>query len=207
MAKVRVLRFAALFFALAALGGCARSASVSYYTLRSMEGPARQPAAASQGPCMVVAVGPVDIPAYLDRPQIVTRPSPDTLRLAEFDRWAEPLDKNLARVLADDLSGQLNGAHVCVFPWSNSMPVSYQVTLNIVHLEKTSDGKVLLDASWSVLGNKGKKLLVMNRSKVSEPVEAGGGYRGVVAAESRAVATLGREIASVVRSLPGTAGK
>lgn len=202
MSKVRFSRFAALVFALAALGGCARSAAINYYILHSMEGPAPQTKAAGPGQCMVVAVGPVNIPAYLDRPQIVTRSSPDTLEYSEYDRWAEPLDKNLARVLADDLSARLGDAQVCVFPWPGSMPVRYQVTLNIVHLEKISDSKVSLDASWSVLGNNGKKLLVMRRSNVIEPLEAAAGFRAVASAESRAVEALSREIAAVIESLP-----
>ena len=207
MAKVRISRFAAVLFALAALGGCARSASVNYYILHSMQGPAPQTRNAGPEQCMVVAVGPVNIPAYLDRPQIVTRSSADTLQFAEFDRWGEPLDKNLVRVLADNLSALLSGAQVCVFPWPRSMPVRYQVTLDIVHLEKTPDGGVILDASWNVLGNNGKKVLVTRRSRVSEPVEGAAGFSGVAAAESRAVETLSREIAAVVESLPGTAGK
>lgn len=193
MSKIRVYRFVAVAFALGALAGCARSQAVNYYLLRSMQGPA--PQSKPVGQCMVVAVGPVDIPAYLDRPQMVTRPSPDTLRFAEYDRWAEPLDKNLARVLADDLSARLGDAHVCVFPWPDSVPVRYQVRLTIVHLEKIAGGKVVLDASWSVWGNSGKKLLLMRRSRIVEPVQASAGYGGIASAESRAVDALSREIA------------
>ncbi|MDR3568119.1 MAG: PqiC family protein [Syntrophobacteraceae bacterium] len=196
----RVCRFFALIFALAALGGCARSTPVNYYILRSLQGPLPRTKAAGPVRPMVVAVGPVTIAGYLDRPQIVTRSSPDTLQFAEFDRWAEPLDKNLARVLADDLSALLCGARLCVFPWPGSMPVRYQVTLTIVHLEKVPGQKVLLDASWNVLGDNGHKLLVMRRSTLREPLEAPG-FAGVAAAESRAVKTLSRDIAAEVKSL------
>ncbi len=207
MAKARVSRFAAVVFVLAALGGCARSAPVNYYILRSMQGPVPQPKAAGPEQGMVVAVGPVNIPAYLDRPQIVTRSSPDTLKFDEFNRWAEPLGKNLARVLADDLSASLYGAQVCVFPWPQSVPVRYQVTLDIIHLEKVPGGKVILDASWKVLEHNGKKMLVMRRSEVTEPVEAGSGFKGIASAESRSVAALSREIAAAIESLPATADK
>ncbi|MGC8494413.1 MAG: PqiC family protein [Syntrophobacteraceae bacterium] len=193
MSKIRVYRFVAVAFALAALAGCARSQAVNYYLLRSMQGP--PPQAKALGQCMVVAVGPVEIPAYLDRPQMATRPSPDSLRYAEFDRWAEPLDKNLARVLADDLSARLGDAHVCVFPWPSSVPVRYQVRLTIVHLEKIAGEKVVLDASWSLWGKNGKKLLLMRRSRIVEPVDPAAGYKGIASAESRAVDALSREIA------------
>ncbi len=200
MGRVRISRFVALIFSLAALGGCARSAPVKYYILRSMQGPAPLTKTAP-AQSMVLGVGPVTIPAYLDRPQIATKPSPDTLQFAEFDRWAEPLDKNLARVVADDLSGQLPNAQVCTFPWRRSIPVKYQVTLDILHLEKIQGQKVLLEANWKILGNKGKKLLLMNHSRVIEPVEAGEGFSPIASAESRAVATLSHQLAAAVQSL------
>ncbi len=193
MSKIKIYRFVALAFVLAALAGCARSQAVNYYLLRSMQGP--PPQAKALGQCMVVAVGPVEIPAYLDRPQMAIRPSPDTLHYSEYDRWAEPLDKNVARVLADDLSARLADAHVCVFPWPGSVPVRYQVRLTIVHLEKIAGEKVVLDANWSLWGNNGKKLLLMRRSRIVEPVEAPADYKRIAAAESRAVDSLSREIA------------
>ena len=52
-----------------------------------------------------IGVGPVTVPDYLDRPQIATRSSSSSLQFSEFDRWAEPLEKNLMRVLADQPLG------------------------------------------------------------------------------------------------------
>ncbi|MDR3556946.1 MAG: PqiC family protein [Syntrophobacteraceae bacterium] len=207
MGKVRVLRFAVAVIALTALGGCARSAPITYYILRSLPGPAPAAKTSTPGLCTVVAVGPVTIPAYLDRPQMVTRTSPETLQFAEFDRWAEPLDKNLSRILADDLSALTSGSHVCVFPWPRSVAVQYQITLNVVQMEKIPGDKVILDASWRVFENNGKKLLVMKRSSLTEPVEANAGFSAIASAQSRAVEALSREIAAVLASLPVTAGK
>ena len=48
--------------------------------------------------------GPVTVPPYLDRPQIVTRTSRAKLVLADFDQWAGPLADTIARVLSEDLS-------------------------------------------------------------------------------------------------------
>ncbi len=62
------------------------------------------------------------LPRYVDRPQIVTRTSPYELNLAEFDRWAESLDANFARVLADNLSFSFPPARVAVSPWPRATP-------------------------------------------------------------------------------------
>src|SRR5262249_23921679 len=43
----------------------------------------------------VLAVGPIDLPDYVDRPQIVTRTGSNELVIAEFDRWGGSLDKQI----------------------------------------------------------------------------------------------------------------
>ena len=60
---------------------------------------------ASAGPRdLTLAVGPVTVPPYLDRPQIVTRTSRAKLTLADFEQWAGPLADTTARVLSEDLA-------------------------------------------------------------------------------------------------------
>src|ERR1700736_4827820 len=60
---------------------------------------------------IAIGLGPVKFPAYLARPEIVTRSSPNKIDLSDIDRWAEPLDKNFVTVLAQNLTTLL-GAHV-----------------------------------------------------------------------------------------------
>jgi uncharacterized lipoprotein YmbA len=65
---------------------------------------------------MTIGIGPVTLPKYLDRPQIVTFTSPYALNVVEFDRWAEPLESTFVRVLAENLALLLPRAHVVVSP-------------------------------------------------------------------------------------------
>ncbi|SPF46347.1 conserved exported hypothetical protein [Syntrophobacter sp. SbD1] len=197
----QVSRLAVILIVLIVLGGCARSQATNYYILHSLQTQGSQggDAGTDQGPA--IGVGPVKIPDYLNRPQIVTRTTRDNIQIAEFDRWAEPLEKNLTRVLADNLSTLVPSENVCAFPWRKCMPVQYQVTMEIIHLEKAPNEKILLDASWSVLGNDGEKLIATKRSKLIVPVESAG-FEAIASAESRAVEELSGEIASVIKSLP-----
>ena len=78
---------AALLSGILALTGCAGSESVRYYVLSAT--PAGPVGAAVRD--IPVGVGPVELPEYLDRPQIVTRTSQNELNVADFDRWAESL--------------------------------------------------------------------------------------------------------------------
>ena len=200
MIGVPVFRLAAaVIAAIMLLGGCGSSKAANYYVLHSIQntGPEVRSAGVEQGPA--IGVGPVTVPDYLDRPQIATRSSSSSLQFSEFDRWAEPLEKNLMRVLADDLSVLVPSEQVYIFPWPKSMPVRYQVTVEFVQLEKMPDEKVILDARWNILDDKGTKLLASKRSKLIMPVESGG-FEAVASAESRAVEALGREIAAEIRS-------
>ena len=70
---------------------------------------------------VAVGVGPLKFPELLDRPQIVTRTTRNEVKLAEFQRWAEPLDVNFASTLAENLSLLLSSDRVAVFPWRRSI--------------------------------------------------------------------------------------
>ena len=59
-------------------------------------------------PGVLIAVGPVKIPEYLDRPQIVTIGPDKTIQFAQFDRWSETLDLGLARLIRSDFTGILS---------------------------------------------------------------------------------------------------
>ena len=104
MAKVLNSGIAAIFLlSLLLLCGCASKAP-NYYVLHSLQGEAPDVKTARAENDLTIGVGPIKIPEYLDRPQMATRSTPYSLQFAEFDKWAEPLDKNLASVLAENLS-------------------------------------------------------------------------------------------------------
>ena len=182
------------------LCGCT-SKSPNYYVLHSLQSEAPNVRVTKSESDLTIGVGPVKIPEYLDRPEMTTRSSPDSLQFAEFDKWAEPLEKNLARVLAENLSILLSTDRVVVFPWPGSMHVLYQVTVDVAQMEYAPDGKALLVAGWSVFGNDGQKLLAIKRSRIIVPVQSTG-FEAIAAAQSRAVGDMSREIAACIESLP-----
>jgi len=200
MGEVPVSRLAAIIIIVLLLGGCARSQPPNYYVLNSIQYPESVTQAAGSESDSVIAVGPVRIADYLDRPQMVSRSSTNGLQFAEFDKWAEPLEKNLNRVLADNLSALVPSQRVFIYP-AKPMPVQYQIPVEIIHLEKAAGEKVILDANWDILADDGEKLLMTKRTKLTLPVESSG-FEGVVSAESRAVEALSREIAAALNSLP-----
>ena len=177
------------------LSACAgKSATSQFYVLSSLPQPSLS---AAEG--TVIGVFPVSMPEYLDRPQIVTRVSENEIKVGEFSRWAEPLKDSFTRALVQNLSSLLNTAKVVKTTESTGFPIALQVGVEVVQFDGTLGGDVVLIAKWGLFEPEGKKLLMGKRSSFKEPTGAAT-YEALVAAESRAVAALSREIAEAVKT-------
>ena len=175
-----------------ALVGCA-SAPSRFYTLSATGGTAKTSSAVS------IAVGPVSIPAVVDRPQIVISMGPNQVRIEEFDRWALPLQNNIARVIAENLTAQLGTPRVTVFPEQTSADAEYRAIIDVQRFDSKPAEAATLDALWVVRRMKDGKS-ESGRTTVREAVQ-GNDYEALAAGHSRAVARLSDAIATAVRSL------
>ena len=146
-----------------------------------------------------IGVFPVVMPDYLDRPQIVTRVSENEIEIEEFSRWAEPLKESFYTVLVDNLSGLLNSEKVIKTAQNLGVPLTLQVGVEVLQFDGALGGDGVLNVRWALFEAEGKKLLVAKRSLFKEPTGAAT-YEALVAAESRAVAALSREIAEAIRT-------
>jgi len=111
-----------------------------------------------------MGVGPITLPKYFDRPQIVTRVEGNSLNQADLDQWGGDLNDNITRVLATNLSDLLATERVSLYPWSDRVPIDYQVSLDITRFERDVDGSVALDVFWSMIAPKDGTVPVMQRS-------------------------------------------
>ena len=196
-----------VLLALLTFGGCSfgQGQTTRYYILTSLT-PASTAAAPLRGRDLAVGVGPVQLPQYVNRPQIVTGRTSHELQQASFEQWAEPLRDNFVRVLAENLSVLLATDRVAVFPWKGPMPVAYQVIVEVTHFLGEVGGETSLVALWSIVGNNGRDVLVSQKSSFREPTGQDG-YEAVAAALSRTVAALSREVATAITTLAGQAAK
>lgn len=98
-----------------------------------------------------IGVGPVEIPGYADRPQIVTAGEGGQLVVDDLHHWAEPLPQNIERILVSDMGAMVNTARIYPFPTSfHPNQSSLQISVEIRDIIRKSDGTVLLEASWNV---------------------------------------------------------
>jgi uncharacterized lipoprotein YmbA len=146
----------------------------------------------------VIGIGPVKLADYLDDSLIVTRTSHNELAKAQFNRWAGSFKDNFINVLADDIGFLLSTERIYLYPWRLSVPIDYQVAVDVVRCDGRLGDAAYLEARWSIFKGPEKKLLKMHRSNIREPV-TGADYADLVAAESRAVAQLSQEIAEAIR--------
>jgi uncharacterized lipoprotein YmbA len=175
--------------------GCGSSKPAAFYTLASTARPVAA-SAVSYG----VMVGPVSIPATVDRPEFVLQVSPNRVEVDEFNRWAAPLGEGIALTVASDLSVLLGTPDVAVAPFANFDPV-YRVTINVQRFDSARGASVAIDAVWNVRTVKGGKSR-SGRTTATETV-SGQGFDAVAAAHSRALATMSADIAAAIRADAG----
>ena len=184
-----------LSISFAFLLGCGTTQHSRFYLLTSV---ASLETVATRDIEPAIGVGPIVIPKYLDRPQIVQRAGNNELKLAEAHRWAEPLGNNFTRVLAENLSLMIPTQRVAMYPWKRSTMVDYQVMIEISRFDTDMDGNVVLTANWKVLGTD-EKVVAFKKSTYTEAADVAG-FDTIVAAQSRTLEALSREIASAIKA-------
>ncbi|MFA5149774.1 MAG: PqiC family protein [Candidatus Omnitrophota bacterium] len=155
-------------------------------------------------PGLIVAVGPVNIPGYQDRPQIVTRDKNGMLKFAQFDRWGENLDFALAHQFTDNLTLMLPDASFQIFPCNFAIPLDYQVIIDIIQLDSELDKNMLLVAQWSIIHAKSREMLLTKRSQFIQPINPHD-YHGLIQALNVSCAALSSEIAGNLAKLANQA--
>jgi uncharacterized protein len=176
------------------IAGCS-SAPSRFYTLN--------PTATGDGSATAnyaVAVGPVAVPAEVDRPQFTVQVAPNRVAVDEFSRWAGPLNQNIARVVAGDLSALLGTPRVAAATLANFNP-DYRVTINIQKFESVPGKSATVEALWVVRKSAGDVSL-SGRTIAGEPVPDDS-FDALAAAHSRALAKVSTDIAAAIRSEAG----
>ena len=197
MEKSRIFRIAHLTIVvvvvtLVACGG--RTPPAKFYTLQ----PVQQSSMGRSMPGEVaLAVGPVAIPAAIDRAEIVTREAGNEVSFSEYHRWAGPLAKSIASVVAQNIGTLLATERVTPFTRENIFQPTHRVVVNINRYDSQLSKEFRLNATWSIKELKGSKLLLVQNSIIRESL-ASSTYEGLVAAQSKALAALSQKIAAAL---------
>jgi uncharacterized lipoprotein YmbA len=187
----------AVFLAVAGMAGCIGKSPRSSFYMLSPETADQLPTGSLSTAISVVGLGPIRMPDALDRSNIVTRTDANRLDISEYHRWAGNLGEILPRVMGENLAQILSPTPVVVYPWAGMAVPSHRVALDIIRFDGVRGDRIVLMANWSISGPNGSATPRIGRSRVEEPI-ASIGYDDYVAAQSRALATLSREIADAL---------
>jgi uncharacterized protein len=147
------------------------------------------------------ALGPITLPAYLDREALVTRVSPTQLKYSPVDNWAGPLKDNIAGVLLQNLSALTGSNRILVYPWPNNAKFDYQITVEVLRFERSSSGDCQLTARWAITDGRTRNDLIIRESQFTHPANATD-TAAAVAALSATLGDLSEEIATSLHGLP-----
>lgn len=182
------------------LAGCAATEPSRFYTLMPMAGIDKEGLTEMSAQGISLGIGPIGLPDYLDRPQIVTSSTRNKINISEFNRWAGSLGDDLSRVFSENLSNLLSTDRIFLYPWRGGVPIDYQIEVEIIQFDGEIGGNVSLIARWTIFGGRDRKVLLIKKSSYTESTGESG-YEAMVEAESRALGNLSREIATAIKDV------
>jgi uncharacterized lipoprotein YmbA len=158
------------------------------------------PDGSAAGPALAIGLGPVQLPRYLDRLEVVTRSSQNTLELSPSDRWAEPLADNFRHVLAANLMTLLGTNQIVQYPWFADAKLDYAIRVHIDRFEPNAGDGAQLAAHWTIADAKGGAALISRETDANAPLSSHDS-QAVAAGLSADLGDLARQIAQAVRQL------
>jgi uncharacterized lipoprotein YmbA len=195
MRQIRIHRFLIALLPLTLAACISSSPSARFYTLHA-DISGVDPGSQALGDDWV-GVGPIDVPDYLDRPQIVTRGDGHRLIIHEFDRWADPVKNRILDVVIGNVVALSDSKRVAPYPWPSTFRPSRRMMGEITAFEARPAGDVLLRVRWliSIPGDRENEEI-----HVGEYVEpaAPGDFDAMAEAMSRALERWSRDIASAL---------
>lgn len=191
----------ALLLGLLGLAGCGSSPTHNYYLLH-----ADTPSNTAAESALSLGIGPVSVPEYLNRSALVYSGEGNRLHVARLERWAEPLQDGIPRVLGLNLATALGTQDLRPHPWQRSQQPELAVQVWILELD-VREGHAQLVAEWRLHGPREDRELARRISRLSEPLPGRNWDAGAAAAAySELLQALAGEIAEAIRSAGDSPG-
>ena len=185
-----------MVMALLAMPGCAHHDDpIKFYRLDVAAHGTAAPAKLSPAS---IGLGPIRIPDYLDRPQIIVAITDQEYRLSEQHHWAEQLDQNIALALAKALPHLLGTEQIVRFPWPQRQALDYQISLDILEFHTDATGLSKLIAQWTI--KRQDQILINKRSTFQAPASTSD-YGLMVKSQSQCLSLLAQDIANTWRHI------
>ena len=160
-----VFRFVAALTMGSLLIACSSTPSSNHYLLTS------RIAGVPGGSSPALGVGPVTIPEYLNRDAMVYRQTDNQLRVNASERWAEPLQDGIVRVLGLNLATRLDTDSVQSFPFHSQRRPDWGVKLRVMRLD-TDDRQAYLVSEWLIYRPDSGDAVQRRLSSLQQPLDS-----------------------------------
>jgi uncharacterized lipoprotein YmbA len=183
---------------------CSSSSPVRYFSLSPIDSEFRQ----DPDDAVMLGLGPLRMPEYLNRSQIVTRGANAEMQVDDFSRWSEPLSTSLLRIVSTDVDNLLEGVVVVVFPYEPFVrnQVTYRLVGDINRFEADHQGRIVLEIQWGVADADGNMAVPVRRNRYTAQAGTAGNAEttvepgAVVAAMNEALAQFSRDVAAKMKT-------
>jgi uncharacterized protein len=179
------------------LSGCASTPPTQFYALEALSEPTANRAKLEK---RVIGIGPVSIPALLERKQIVTRADNNGIRIAEFHQWAAPLQDNITQVIAHNLARLHAQDIIRSYPWGAFGTVDYRVVIDMQRFDSRPGQSVQLEADWAIMQEKNHNILANGHSKIEHPL-SDASYEATVKALSTLLKEFSQELSLALKQI------
>ncbi len=134
------------------LSSCGRSPDSEFYMLNPIP---VQPKLAKSYRHLQIGVNEIQSPAYMSKPEFIIHCDSHHVKLEEYHRWVENLDRNTQRVIEANLSVLLPGAAIVNPDWDFKFKPTYQLQIDIAQFEVDIAGNSVFRANYYIYsGNK-----------------------------------------------------
>lgn len=147
-----------------------------------------------------IGIGPVSIPALLERKQIVTRLPDNSVKIAEFHQWASPLKDNVAQVLTYNLTTLQTSDLIRAYPWSTYGAVDYRIIIDITRFDTRPEQSVNLEANWAIMDEKNHTLIRNGHTKIEHPLDDPS-YPATVKALNKILSEFSRDLSQALEKI------
>jgi uncharacterized lipoprotein YmbA len=182
----------------AMLAACISTPSTNFYVLEPLSTSTASAIKTLKKP--LIGIGPVSMPAMLDRKQIITRTENNSVQIAEFHQWASPLKENVVQVLTHNLAALRPNDIVRTYPWSAFGSVNYRIILDILRFDTSPGKSVNLEANWAIMDEKKRTLLTNGHSEIEHSLDDIS-YTGTVNGLSKILGEFSQELSAELEQI------
>ncbi len=125
------------------VAGCGSSPRSNHYLLTT------DVSTPPDGETPSLGIGPVVVPEFLNRNSMVYSRQGNQLEISSTERWAEPLEAGIKRVVGINLASSLDTQDIRYFPWNAGKPPEFGISISVLSLD-ADDDEATLEAEWRV---------------------------------------------------------